>query len=103
MHFINFQDTLKSSPPENKVMKKAVSVGGLVMLILFMTCGTLGYAAFGDKTPENLLAGFGDDVAFWLVDMANVFIVVHIVGAYQVHIYTFSPKFMLLKCAQTRR
>lgn len=86
-------------------MKKAVSVAGLVMLILFMMCGTLGYAAFGDKTPENLLAGFGDDVAFWLVDMANVFIVVHIVGAYQVHIlyiYLF-PKFMLLKCAQTRR
>ncbi|CAN6721633.1 unnamed protein product [Malus baccata var. baccata] len=97
---LDVQDTLKSSPPENKVMKKAVSVGGLVMLILFMMCGTLGYAAFGDKTPENLLAGFGDDVAFWLVDMANVFIVVHIVGAYQV---LCQPVFRIIELLARRR
>ncbi|TQD82587.1 hypothetical protein C1H46_031860 [Malus baccata] len=30
---LDIQDTLKSSPPENKVMKKAVSIRGLVMLI----------------------------------------------------------------------
>ncbi|BFG18510.1 hypothetical protein CerSpe_047840 [Prunus speciosa] len=96
----DIQDTLKSSPPENKVMKKAVSIGGLVMIIVFLMCGSLGYAAFGDKTPENLLAGFGDDMAFWLVDMANVFIVVHIVGAYQV---LCQPVFRIVEILARRR
>ncbi|CAN6540002.1 unnamed protein product [Malus baccata var. baccata] len=48
---LDIQDTLKSSPPENKVMKKAVSIRGL---------------------PSGSL-----------IRTANVFIVVHIVGAYQ--------------------
>ncbi|XP_008220180.1 PREDICTED: amino acid permease 8-like [Prunus mume] len=96
----DIQDTLKSSPPENKVMKKAVSIGGLVMIIVFLMCGSLGYAAFGDKTPENLLAGFGDDIAFWLVDMANVFIVLHIVGAYQV---LCQPVFRIVELLARRR
>ncbi|KAI5354597.1 PREDICTED: amino acid [Prunus dulcis] len=96
----DIQDTLKSSPPENKVMKKAVSIGGLAMIIVFLMCGSLGYAAFGDKTPENLLAGFGDDMAFWLVDMANVFIVLHIVGAYQV---LCQPVFRIVELLARRR
>ncbi|KAH0989866.1 hypothetical protein GBA52_001349 [Prunus armeniaca] len=96
----DIQDTLKSSPPENKVMKKAVSIGGLVMIVVFLMCGSLGYAAFGDKTPENLLAGFGDDMAFWLVDMANVFIVLHIVGAYQV---LCQPVFRIVELLARRR
>ncbi|XP_021819329.1 amino acid permease 8-like [Prunus avium] len=96
----DIQDTLKSSQPENKVMKKAVSIGGLVMIIVFLMCGSLGYAAFGDKTPENLLAGFGDDMAFWLVDMANVFIVVHIVGAYQI---LCQPVFRIVEILARRR
>lgn len=81
------QDTLKSSPPENKVMKKATKIGVMVMTILFIFCGTLGYAAFGDeKVPENLMAGFLSQKAFWIVDLANVFVVVHLVGAFQVYI-----------------
>ncbi|PRQ27569.1 putative pre-rRNA-processing protein TSR2 [Rosa chinensis] len=50
------QDTLKSSPPENKVMKRAVVIGGSTMTLFFMMYASLGYAAFGNKTPENLLA-----------------------------------------------
>ncbi|KAL6207789.1 hypothetical protein ACLB2K_018742 [Fragaria x ananassa] len=82
----DIQDTLKSTPPENKVMKKAVVIGGLTMALLFTMCGSFGYAAFGNKTPEHLLAGFGDEMpwAFWLLDLANFCIVVHIVGAFQV-------------------
>lgn len=70
-------------------MKRAVLVGGLTMTLLFMVCGSLGYAAFGNKTPGNLLAGFGDEMAnaFWLLDLANFCIVVHIIGAFQVRTY----------------
>uniref|UniRef100_A0A2N9H107 Amino acid transporter transmembrane domain-containing protein n=1 Tax=Fagus sylvatica TaxID=28930 RepID=A0A2N9H107_FAGSY len=81
---IDIQDTLKSSPPENKVMKKANMIGISTMTIFFLMCGCLGYAAFGNDTRGNMLTGFGFYEPFWLVDLGNVMIVVHLVGAYQV-------------------
>ncbi|EPS68727.1 hypothetical protein M569_06043, partial [Genlisea aurea] len=35
--------------------------------------------------PGNLLTGFGFYNPFWLVDIANVAIVIHLIGAYQVY------------------
>ncbi|OIW14578.1 hypothetical protein TanjilG_32920 [Lupinus angustifolius] len=79
----DIMDTLKSCPPENQQMKKANALGITTMTILFLLCGGLGYAAFGDDTPGNILTGFGFYEPFWLVALGNVFIVIHIVGAYQ--------------------
>ena len=42
--------------------------------ILYMLCGCIGYAAFGDNAPEKL------------VEAANAAIAIHSVGAYQVSI-----------------
>ena len=56
----------------------------------------MGYAAFGDFAPGNLLTGFGFYNPFWLLDIANVAIVVHLVGAYQVFcqpLFAFIEKF----------
>ena len=39
--------------------------------MLFMLCGCIGYAAFGDNAPEKL------------VEAANTAIAIHSVGAYQ--------------------
>nr|POE80777.1 amino acid permease 2 [Quercus suber] len=44
----------------------------------------MGYASFGDLAPGNRLTGFGFYNPYWLLDIANVAIVVHLVGAYQV-------------------
>uniref|UniRef100_A0A803MV41 Amino acid transporter transmembrane domain-containing protein n=1 Tax=Chenopodium quinoa TaxID=63459 RepID=A0A803MV41_CHEQI len=77
-------DTLKSSPPENKVMKKASLVGVSTTSLFYILCGCFGYAAFGSKAPGNFLTGFGFYEPFWLIDFANVCIAVHLVGAYQV-------------------
>ncbi|XP_058115377.1 amino acid permease 6-like [Magnolia sinica] len=80
---IEIQDTLKS-PAENKAMKKASMVGVSTTTVFYVLCGCIGYAAFGDKAPGNLLTGFGFYEPFWLVDLANVCIVAHLVGAFQV-------------------
>ncbi|XP_014500281.1 amino acid permease 8 [Vigna radiata var. radiata] len=80
----DIMDTLKSSPPESVQMKRANMLGIIVMTILFILCGGLGYAAFGNDTPGNILTGFGFYEPFWLVALGNVFIVIHMVGAYQV-------------------
>ncbi|KAJ7563823.1 hypothetical protein O6H91_03G127200 [Diphasiastrum complanatum] len=83
---IEIQDTLKCSPPENKTMKKAISVGVLYTTIFYMALGGIGYAAYGSKTPGNLLQALGSyHHVFWLVDLANLFIIIQIMGAYQVN------------------
>nr|GMD60719.1 amino acid permease 3 [Ipomoea batatas] len=77
-------DTIKASPKENKVMKQATFAGILISTVFYMLCGVLGYAAFGNHAPSNFLTGFGFYDPFWLVDLANVCIIVHLLGAYQV-------------------
>lgn len=79
------KDTLKSPPPENKTMKKATMVAILITTFFYLCCGCFGYAAFGDHTPGNLLTGFGFYEPYWLVDLANACIILHLVGGYQVY------------------
>ncbi|KAL3830679.1 hypothetical protein ACJIZ3_019481 [Penstemon smallii] len=81
---IEIQDTLKSQPPENKVMKRASLVGVTTTTAFYVLCGCVGYAAFGNQAPGNFLTGFGFYEPFWLIDFANVCIAIHLIGAYQV-------------------
>lgn len=81
---MKLQDTLKSPPPENQTMKKATMAAILITTFLYLCCGCFGYAAFGDQTPGNLLTGFGFYEPYWLVDLANACIILHLVGGYQV-------------------
>jgi amino acid permease len=90
---IEIQDTIRAPPPsEAAVMKKATAVSIATTTAFYTLCGCMGYAAFGNAAPDNLLTGFGFYEPFWLVDVANAAIVVHLVGAYQVFcqpIYAF--------------
>ncbi|KAK7387206.1 hypothetical protein VNO78_27796 [Psophocarpus tetragonolobus] len=82
---IEIQDTLKSPPPEHVTMKRASTISVVVTTFFYLCCGCFGYAAFGNNTPGNLLTGFTSNKQHWLVDFANVCIVIHLVGAYQVY------------------
>ncbi|KAL1332660.1 hypothetical protein HN51_061440 [Arachis hypogaea] len=82
---LEIEDTLKSSPPENQSMKRASMIAIFITTFFYLCCGCFGYAAFGDSTPGNLLTGFGFYEPFWLVDIANVCIIVHLVGGYQIY------------------
>ena len=57
-------------------MQKATRLSVATTTIFYMLCGCMGYAAFGDAAPDNLLTGFGFYEPFWLLDVANVAIVV---------------------------
>ncbi|RZB94501.1 Amino acid permease 2 [Glycine soja] len=81
---IEIQDTIKSPPSEAETMKKATLISIAVTTTFYMLCGCMGYAAFGDAAPGNLLTGFGFYNPYWLIDIANAAIVIHLVGAYQV-------------------
>ncbi|PHT66374.1 Amino acid permease 1 [Capsicum annuum] len=78
------KDTLRSPPAENKAMKRASLVGVFTTTLFYVLCGTIGYAAFGNNAPGNFLTGFGFYEPFWLIDIANVCIAIHLIGAYQV-------------------
>lgn len=82
---IEIQDTIKSPPSEYKTMKKATLLSVAVTTVFYMLCGCFGYAAFGDLSPGNLLTGFGFFNPYWLLDIANAAIVIHLIGAYQVY------------------
>ncbi|KAI5074628.1 hypothetical protein GOP47_0010589 [Adiantum capillus-veneris] len=84
MILIEIQDTVRSPPREDVTMKRANLMGVSTTTFFYMLCGCIGYAAFGDDAPGNLLTGFGFYEPFWLVDLANVCVVVHLVGAFQV-------------------
>ncbi|KAF3554052.1 hypothetical protein F2Q69_00013103 [Brassica cretica] len=81
---IEIQDTLKSSPAENKSMKRASLLGVSTTTFFYILCGCFGYAAFGNKAPGDFLTDFGFYEPFWLIDFANACIAFHLIGAYQV-------------------
>lgn len=97
---IEIQDTIKSPPAEHKTMKKATLLSISVTTVFYLLCGCMGYAAFGDDAPGNLLTGFGFYNPYWLLDIANLAIVVHLVGAYQVFC---QPLFAFVEKWSTKR
>ncbi|KAK6946418.1 Amino acid transporter, transmembrane domain [Dillenia turbinata] len=97
---IEIQDTIKSPPVEHKTMKKATLFSVTLTTIFYLLCGCFGYAAFGDEAPGNLLTGFGFYNPYWLLDIANLAIVVHLVGAYQVYC---QPLFAFVEKWSTRK
>ncbi|CAA3019930.1 Amino acid permease 3 [Olea europaea subsp. europaea] len=92
---IDIQNTIKSPPSKYETMKKATLLSLGVTTIFYMVCGLLSYAAFGDLSPRNLLTGFSLYNPYWVLDIANAAIVIHLVGAYQVNcqpIFAFVEK-----------
>ncbi|VFQ90547.1 unnamed protein product [Cuscuta campestris] len=65
-------------------MKKASIMAVCTTTFFYLCCGGLGYAAFGNAAPGNLLTGFGFYEPYWLVDFANACVALHLVGGYQV-------------------
>ncbi|GLU16003.1 hypothetical protein SLE2022_324530 [Rubroshorea leprosula] len=99
---LEIQDTLKSSPPANKMMKRASGIGILTTTTFYVLCGCFGYAAFGNDAPKNFLCGFGFYEPSWLIDLANVCIVIHLIVAYQL---SCQPLFQIVesRCSEKWR
>ncbi|KAK8455618.1 hypothetical protein SEVIR_4G150601v4 [Setaria viridis] len=95
---IEIQDTLRSPPAENKTMRQASILGVATTTAFYMMCGCLGYSAFGNGAPGNILSGFYEP--YWLVDFANVCIVLHLVGGFQVFL---QPLFAAVEAAVADR
>ncbi|KAL6613720.1 hypothetical protein ACP70R_035990 [Stipagrostis hirtigluma subsp. patula] len=103
---VDIQDTIRAPPPsEAKVMRRATVLSVAVTTLIYLLCGCMGYAAFGDDAPRNLLTGFAAYEPFWLLDVANAAIVVHHLVAYQVHsraLFAFVEKWAKQRWPESR-
>jgi amino acid permease len=63
-------------------MKKTAMYGIGATTIFYISVGCVEYAAFGSNALGNILTAsrFGP---FWLVDIANMCLNLHLIGAYQ--------------------
>lgn len=63
-------------------MWKGVVVAYLVVAICYFPVAILGYWKFGNAVGDNILMTLQKPT--WLIAAANIFVVIHVIGSYQV-------------------
>ncbi|KAJ0635457.1 putative amino acid transporter, transmembrane domain-containing protein [Helianthus annuus] len=82
---LEIQATIPSMPekPSKGPMWKGVLVAYIVVAICYFPVAISGYWAYGNRVSDNVLISLEKPV--WLIAAANVFVVVHVIGSYQVY------------------
>ncbi|GAB2269713.1 Lysine histidine transporter 2 [Dionaea muscipula] len=81
---LEIQATIPSTPgkPSKKPMMKGVIIAYIVVALCYFPVAIIGYWIFGNSVEDNILISLQKPA--WLVAMANAFVVVHVIGSYQV-------------------
>lgn len=81
---LEIQATIPSSPekPSKKPMWKGVVVAYIIVALCYFPVAVIGYWVFGNSVEDNVLLSLEKPI--WLVASANAFVVVHVIGSYQV-------------------
>lgn len=92
---LEIQATIPSTPekPSKKPMWKGVVVAYIVVAICYFPVALIGYWAFGNTVEDNILITL--EKPRWLIAIANMFVVVHVIGSYQVINDTLSVTFFV--------
>ncbi|KAI7746426.1 hypothetical protein M8C21_033656 [Ambrosia artemisiifolia] len=106
---LEIQATIPSTPekPSKGPMWKGVMVAYAVVAFCYFPVAIAGYWAYGNRVSDNVLISLEKPV--WLIVSANIFVVVHVIGSYQVYAMpvfdmietllvkklNFTPSFML--------
>lgn len=92
---LEIQATIPSTPekPSKGPMWKGVVVAYIVVAICYFPVALIGYWMFGNAVSDNILITL--EKPNWLIAMANIFVVVHVIGSYQVQIQTFPITLLL--------
>ncbi|XP_065875968.1 lysine histidine transporter 2-like [Euphorbia lathyris] len=82
---LEIQATIPSTPevPSKIPMWKGVIVAYTVVAICYFPVALVGYWYFGNAVEDNILISLEKPV--WLIAMANLFVVVHVIGSYQIY------------------
>ncbi|KAL3829515.1 hypothetical protein ACJIZ3_018317 [Penstemon smallii] len=82
---MEIQATMPSTAdkPSKGPMWKGVVVSYIVVAVCYLPVAVIGYYIFGNAVHENIM--FSIEKPVWLMAMANMFIVVHLIGSYQIY------------------
>ncbi|XP_012445477.1 lysine histidine transporter 1 [Gossypium raimondii] len=82
---LEIQATIQSTPerPSKGPMWKGVVVAYIIIALCYFPVALIGYWMFGNSVKDNILISL--EKPAWLIAMANMFVVVHVIGSYQVY------------------
>ncbi|WVZ07236.1 hypothetical protein V8G54_020582 [Vigna mungo] len=82
---LEIQATIPSSPekPSKGPMWKGVIIAYIVVALCYFPVALIGYWMFGNGVEDNILISL--EKPKWLIAMANMFVVIHVIGSYQIY------------------
>ncbi|XP_074321259.1 lysine histidine transporter 1-like [Silene latifolia] len=82
---LEIQATIPSTPekPSKDAMWKGVVVAYIVVALCYFPVSLIGYSVFGNVVSDDILVSLEKPV--WMIAMANLFVVVHVIGSYQIY------------------
>ncbi|KAL8097677.1 lysine histidine transporter 1-like [Apium graveolens] len=82
---LEIQATIPSTPekPSKGPMWKGVVVAYIVVALCYFPVALIGYWMFGNAVSDNILITLKNPD--WLIAMANMFVVFHVIGSYQIY------------------
>ncbi|XP_050207494.1 lysine histidine transporter 2-like [Mercurialis annua] len=82
---LEIQATIPSTPevPSKKPMWKGVVVAYIIVAVCYFPVAMIGYWYLGNTVEDNILISLEKPV--WLVAIANMFVVIHVIGSYQIY------------------
>ncbi|CAB4280554.1 unnamed protein product [Prunus armeniaca] len=97
---LEIQATIPSTPekPSKKPMWKGVFVAYIVVALCYFPVALIGYWVFGNNVEDNILISL--QKPRWLIAVANFFVVIHVIGSYQVFampVFDMLESFLLTK------
>ncbi|KAK2377589.1 lysine histidine transporter [Trifolium repens] len=85
---MEIQATIPSTPekPSKRPMIKGVIVAYIIVALCYFPVALIGYWVFGNSVDDNILMSLQKPK--WLIAMANIFVVIHVIGSYQIYAMT---------------
>ncbi|KAK4361682.1 hypothetical protein RND71_020634 [Anisodus tanguticus] len=82
---LEIQATIPSTPekPSKKPMWKGVVVAYIIVAMCYFPVAIIGYWNFGNEVNGNILESLKTPT--WLIATANIFVVIHVIGSYQIY------------------
>jgi amino acid permease len=87
---LEIQATIPSTPekPSKGPMWRGVIVAYIVVALCYFPVAIIGYWMFGNEVKDNVLISL--EKPAWLIAISNLFVVLHVIGSYQVKFIFFN-------------
>ncbi|KAK4836606.1 hypothetical protein QYF36_025314 [Acer negundo] len=82
---LKIQAKIASTPekPSKGLMWRGVVVAYIVVAFCYFPIAIIGYWMFGNSVEDDILISL--EKPAWLIGMANIFVVIHVIGCYQIY------------------